>query len=215
MRALLPVLLLLAGCGYSHVLDTPVYAPGDMPPNLAAYELADEPDYDRAKLTTMRVLSPGGQCSGTAIGHHKVLTAKHCVSGDTGFVLGDRTAVITNIEFDDHDAAILTTDLYFTHYARFGPKPKQGDVVFSNANPAGTRDTLLIGRVAGWVPSYFGAKDTMLLDRNDWYGCSGAAVFDTEGRIVGVVNAIYPWPNKGWRLTAVFPLTFTAEQLAP
>ena len=69
------------------------------------------------------------------------------------------------------------------------------------------------GRVAGWVTAYGGARDVMLRDRNDWYGCSCAAVFDTQGRIVGVVNSIFPWPNKGWRLTAVYPLTFTPEQL--
>ena len=178
------------------------------------FELAKEPDYAKAKLTTIRYQSKSAICSATVIGHHQILTAKHCIEqGFDGLRLGTRTAKVTKVEVDRHDAAILTTDLYFKHVASFGPEPKQGDIVFSHGNPSGTPDMLLIGRVAGWVTEYFGVTHVMLLDRNDWYGCSGAAVFDRDGRIVGVVNAVYPWPQQGWRLTAVYPLTFTKEQM--
>jgi hypothetical protein len=191
------------------------YPPGSMPANLAAYELADEPDYAAAKLATLRFRNGNSVCSATAVGHHRVLTAYHCVEGGIADVRMDtRTANITHVEYDGHDAVILTTDIYFTHVASYGPRPLQGDMVFSHGNPAGTPDILLVGRVAGWVNRYNGSDNVMLLDRNDWYGCSGAAVFDRNGKIVGIVNAIFPWPNKGWRLTAVYPLTFTPEQLA-
>jgi hypothetical protein len=194
-----------------------LYPAASMPPMSVAYELAKEPDYAAAKLTTMRLQTNSEICSATAIGHHHILTAKHCVEDVTGqpfpALFDTRTGIVTSIEFDDHDAAILTVDLYFGQIAHFGPKPKQGDVVFSHANPNGTPDMLLIGRVAGWIHSYMGVHDVMLMDRNDWYGSSGAGVLDTQGRIVGVVNAIYPWPNRGWRLMAVFPITFTADQL--
>jgi len=54
-----------------------------------------------------------------------------------------------------------------------------------------------------------------MLDRPaDWYGCSGAAVFDRYGRVVGVVNIVWPFPIIPWRMTGVFPLKFTDEQLA-
>lgn len=191
------------------------YPPGAMPANLAAYALAAEPDYATAKLATLRVETPHLICSATAIGPHKVLTAAHCLErGTDGWRLNTRSATILKVDLDGNDHAILTTDLYFSHTAKFGRKPLQGDVVFSYGNPATTPDMLLIGRVAGWVDDYQGFKDVMLLDRNDWYGCSGAAVFDRNGLIVGVVNALYPWPSKGWRLSAVFKLAFTAEQLA-
>lgn len=231
MSRLLLVLVAVIGLyAVAPRLHVDAYPAGAMPPNLAAYELAEEPDYAKAKLATMRLETKASVCSATAIGdtHYKVLTAAHCVEDKVARVfgvqlpdmakiaslrLGGRTARVLRIEFDAHDGVILTTDLYFKHTATFGPRPVQGDVVFSHGNPATTPDILLVGRVAGWIRAYMGAPDTMLLDRNDWYGCSGAAVFDTEGRIVGVVNSIFPWPNEGWRLTAVYPLTFTAEQL--
>lgn len=185
-----------------------------MPMHSVPFELAMEPDYAKAKKATMRYQTMWGVCSATAIGHHKVLTAKHCIEkGFRDLRLGSRTARVIEVTEDAHDAVILTVDLYFTHVAKFGPSPKQGDIVFSHGNPAATPDMLLIGRVAGWVAEYGGASNVMLLDRNDWYGCSGAAVFDKSGRIVGVVNAVYPWPNQGWRLTAVYPLTFSKEQM--
>lgn len=215
IRRLLVLLVLVTGTyALAPRLGVEAYPLADMPANLAAQELAEEPDYAKAKLATLRMEAWKSVCSATAIDHHKVLTAKHCIEGGLyGLRLGGRSAIVTKVEIDKYDAVILTTDLYFTHIASFGATPKQGDVVFSHGNPAATPDILLVGRVAGWVSAYAGAPNTMLLDRNDWYGCSGAAVFDRDGRIVGVVNAIFPWPNKGWRLTAVYPLTFTAEQL--
>lgn len=195
-------------------LTTQEFAPEKMPPHMAAFALATEPDYAKAKLATLRLDMPRGTCSATAIGPHKVLTAKHCLAGGiTGWRMNGRTVTITQVEIDEHDGALLTTDLYFKHIATFGPTPKQGDVVFSHGNPNGTPGILLVGRVAGWV-DYMGAVKVMVLDRNDWYGCSGAGVFNADGQIVGVVNAIFPWPQQGWRLTAVFPLTFRAEQYA-
>ena len=207
-------LMLMAATTSAGGLPAP-YAPGAMPANLAAYALADEPDYARAKLATLRIETPSLVCSATAIGPHRVLTAAHCLGrGTTGWRMNTRSVVITRVELDGNDHAILTTDLYFSHTAKFGPRPLQGDVVFSHGNPAATKDVLLVGRVAGWVDNFQGFRDVMLLDRNDWYGCSGAAVFDRAGRIVGVVNALYPWPNDGWRLSAIFAMKFTPEQLA-
>lgn len=229
-RLLLTLAAVLTTYAFAPRLHVDAYPAGAMPANLAAYALADEPDYAKAKLATLRLETNASTCSATAIGetHHKVLTAAHCVEDKLARLfgvrmpdmaklaslrLGGRTARVFQVVFDDHDGAVITTDLYFRHTASFGPEPAQGEVVFSHGNPAGTPDILLVGRVAGWVRDYRGAPHTMLLDRNDWYGCSGAAVFDTQGRIVGVVNSIFPWPNDGWRLTAVYPLTFTPEQL--
>jgi len=222
------ILIALLAFGLAACVQTPQVAQHQSGVNLAAMKLAQEPDYAHAKLATLRYESNVLVCSATAIAPHKVLTAAHCVenlasralgirmidqSKLAGLKLGGRTARVSQIDLDSNDAAILTTDLYFTHTAKFGPKPEQGDVVFSFGNPSTTKGVLLVGLVAGWVGRYMGVDNVMLVDRNDWYGCSGAAVFDAQGRIVGVVNSIFPYPNDGWRLTGVYPLTFTPEQL--
>ena len=151
VRPLLAALLVVAlGYVYAPRLDVEAFAPGTMPANLAAYEMADEPDFAKAKLATMQVKMPHGTCSGTAIGptHYRVLTAKHCIDrGTDGFILGGRTAIVTDVEEDLYDAVILTTDIYVTHIASYGPKPTQGDIVFSHGNPSGTPDMLLTGTV--------------------------------------------------------------------
>lgn len=220
MRGFFRVLLLITAAaggfasGFSEGVGVWRFDLAEMPPHAMQFELAAEPDYATAKLATMRYQTADAVCSATAIGPHKVLTAKHCIEdGFDGLRLGGRTARVEKVEEDKYDAAILTVDLYFLHWATFGPRPEQGDVVFSHGNPAAVPDILLIGRVAGWVDGYMGIPGVMVLDRNDWFGCSGAAVFDRKGRIVGVVNAVFPWPQKGWRLTAVYPLTFAPEQL--
>lgn len=211
MKAWLFALLVIAGGGYSHQQAYP--SPNGFVPQPLSARHATPPAYAKTKAATLRMEMRRGVCSATAVGHHTVLTAEHCLEGDIeGVRFNGRTARVTRIERDGNDHALLTTDLYFRHVAKFGPRPAQGDVVFSHANPDGYADLLMVGRVAGWVPLYMGMFNVMLLDRNDWYGCSGAAVFDSRGRIVGVVNAIFPWPQKGWRLTAIFPLAFTDAQ---
>lgn len=194
---------------------------------LAGRVLEADPDFKEAKKATVRLSMPYGTCSGTVMDtpeHNKILTSKHCLrKGLDGWIIEAQTTEgrtdarnvnILHVDKDEDDGAILTTDLYFTYTAKFGPRPKQGDLVFSHGNPDGYRDILVVGRVAGWVDNFFGSDDVMLLDRNDWYGMSGSAIFDRNGLIVGVTSAIFPWPNEGWRLTAVMPLTFTDEQLA-
>ncbi len=182
------------------------------------------PDYARAKRATVRIErvlpTATGVCSGWVIARHAIVTAEHCmgVVVAEGFTIDGRKAVVRKVLKDGNDHVILITDLYWRHSANFGPTPAIGDEVFTLGNPGGQRDILLTGRVAGWaavyeVPGWGVFEDALLLDSNDWRGCSGAAVFDRHGRVVGVVNAMFPWPNDGWRLTAAFGLKFSAMQL--
>lgn len=172
-------------------------------------------DYSRAKLASLRMDMPGGTCSATSVGAHRVLTAEHCIREDGQFAIdgikfNGRAAKITAVLLDGHDHALLTTDITFNHVASYGREPAQGDKVYVHGNPNGTPNILLQGTVAGWT-DYHGSKHTLLLDLNCWYGCSGAAVFNAQGQIVGVISAIFPWPNEGWRLSAAFPISFPAQ----
>jgi S1-C subfamily serine protease len=181
------------------------------------------PPYNAAKDVSLRlekkVLGGTMVCSGWMFDHHAIATDEHCIEdGTDGFVMNGRVAKVLKVVKDGNDHVLLETDLYWEHVATLGPKPRQGDAVFTQGNPDGERDILLLGHVAGfrdaaYWPGWGLFHNVMLVDSNDTHGCSGAAVFDSRGRVVGQVSALYPVPNDGWKLTASFGWMFTKEQL--
>lgn len=170
------------------------------------------PDYESAAVATARLEWPHDQvCSGTAVGAHTLLSAAHCFRDKTGWMLvNDVRADYVVIADDGNDHVLVRISTRQAHVAELGPKPKQGDVVFTHGNPGGYKDLLIVGRVAGWVDG------SMEIDSNNWHGDSGAAVFDHAGRIVGVVSQQFPWPPQCsgatcWRLTQLNAIKFSAE----
>ncbi len=180
--ALLAVLLLTSGC-------------------------ASAADYREAHRKTVRLVTNGSVCSGAAVGPRVILTATHCIDDGGAMTVNGEPVVWWVTANDGQDHVLVRVSARFKTWASISAvKPKHGDVVFTWGNPATYPDILRVGRVAGW---HDGA---MLLDENNWYGDSGGAVFNQYGLVVGTVNAMFPWPNQGWRLTQVNPLKFTAEQ---
>lgn len=170
---------------------------------------ASVPDYASAKTAAVRLeMQNGGTCSGSAVGTYTVLTATHCIGAHAGdiTVQGVKAAYVI-VADDGNDHVLIRVTARQARIAKLGPKPEQGAVVFVHGNPSSYPDLLRIGHVAGWF------EGDMLIDCNNWYGDSGAAVFDAEGRILGTVNSMFPWPNQGWRLTRINAMRFTAEQL--
>lgn len=174
---------------------------------------------DKSSLRLERKTPLGtGVCSGWVYWDHAIVTDEHCIEdGTDGWTADGRTMRVLKVIKDGNDHVILITDLYFRHRAVMGPRPHVGDEVFTLGNPDSQFDILLISRVAGYRETYTvtgwrSFSKVILLDSNDWYGCSGAAIFDKHGRVVGMVNAMFPWPNRGWRLTAGFGLMFTKAQ---
>jgi S1-C subfamily serine protease len=196
---LLLILLTLAGCAEGH------------PREPSVYERADEVSFRLEQ-------DSGVICSGWAIGHHAIVTDEHCIEGGVkGWRIDGRRVRVSQVLKDGNDHVILITDLYFRQVAKLGPVPQRGDEVFTLGNPDGQSDILLRGHVAGFKGTYVVEGwgkfyDITLIDSNDWKGCSGAAVFDSQGRVIGVVNAIWPFPNRGWKLAAAFGLRFTPDQ---
>lgn len=181
------------------------------------------PPYEAAKSVSVRLekdVENGTMiCSGYVRFHHVIATDEHCIEdGITGFRMNGRNARVLQVVKDGNDHVLLLTDLYWEHVATMGPRPKQGDSVFTQANPDGQPDILLTGKVAGFRDAYVYPNwglfhDLMLIDSNDTQGCSGGAIFDAKGRVVGEVSALWPWPNDGWKLAASFGDRFTKEQI--
>lgn len=170
---------------------------------------ASLPDFDEAKASVVRLEFPGGSvCSGTAISRSAFLGAAHCFGADEGEAsVNGKPAKYKVVANDGADHVLVTVDKPFTVWARLSArKPAQGDEVFVHGNPAGIKDVLITGRVSGR------AGDILLLDLNAWYGTSGAAVFNADGRVIGVVSRMYPGDQFFWRLTGCYDIKFTAEQ---
>lgn len=168
---------------------------------------ASVPDYDEAKTVVTRLEFPSGSvCSGTAISKTAILSAAHCFKVDEGeMTLNGKQVKFKVVANDGFDHVLVTVDKPFTEWARMSArKPAQGDVVFVHGNPNGLKDLLRVGRVAGWN------GDVMALDLLGWFGDSGAAVWNEDGRIVGVVSAMYPGDQPYWRLTGCYAIKFTA-----
>ncbi|HEY5849627.1 MAG TPA: serine protease [Lysobacter sp.] len=189
MKALVLLLALLTGCG----------------------GCASVPDYNDAKASVVRLEFPGGGvCSGTAVSKTTVLSAAHCFHVDSGDMsVNGKDVTFKVIANDGEDHVLVTVDKPFAVWARMAiRKPAQGDVVFVHGNPAALKDILLTGRVSGrW-------DDLLLLDLNAWYGVSGAAVFNEDGQIIGVVSRMVPGDQAYWRLTGCYDIKFTAKQWA-
>jgi len=164
------------------------------------------PDYESAAKASLRLEWPNQVCSGTAVGPHTILSAAHCFGVASGSMLvNDVRADYEVIADDQNDHVLVHVSTFQSRVAHLGPKPRQGDVVFTHGNPGGYPDLLIVGYVSGWVDG------NMELDSNNWHGDSGAAVFNRWGQIVGVVSQMFPWPNDGWRLTQLNALKFSQE----
>jgi hypothetical protein len=136
----------------------------------------------RAKSSTLHLGLTDGNCSGTSIGPKLILTASHCF--ETGFLLTVNNTPVNVESFRDDgaDHRVIVLDTDFPPYAKIGKAPKQGDGVFLYGNPAGMRDLLRRGYVSGQSDRGY------LLDLMVGGGDSGAAVFNDQGEVIGVIH---------------------------
>lgn len=145
-----------------------------------------------------------GTCSATAIAPHAILTATHCFNN--GEAPQSPTVVRRLDDGNDHTLLIVADDLGAS--ARFAEMPKPGTIVHILGNPGDLRALYAEGTVAG---TYNG---NALLNLPIFYGDSGAAVFDGNGRIVGMVSGIRVLAGGGvivqWGEAK--PFKFTAAQ---
>lgn len=160
MRYLLPVLLMLAGCG----------------------GCASVPTHDDLRATSLRLTLDSGVCSGTAVGRDLLVTAKHC----GGIVAIDgKPATVTVHESGKLDLVVLkVTGVEFNRWAKRGTLPKQGDRVRWWGNPVGEANVYRQGYVARVQDG------TLVIAAQICKGDSGAGIFNDKGEVVGIVSAM-------------------------
>jgi V8-like Glu-specific endopeptidase len=195
------------------------------------------------KIEMPSLLGSGGSCSGTAIGPHALLTASHCVSLSAVLTVDGEDAHIAGLMSDGLDHSIyLLEGVEFKDYAEvdLDSKLTQGDSVFVLGNPSHFKDMYRKGYVSGYdapekaepesdsILDMFGLapkkkkkhtdNDTVQLtyfDFNGFFGDSGSAIFDEQGKIVAVTSIIAGDENNGMsiKFMGAYELRLTPEQL--
>lgn len=183
--------------------------------------------------THQKTILQGDKCSATAIAPSALLTATHCELGTDILRVDDITATIQATIRDGNDHTIYLLDISFENYASFGKGLELGDSIFIIGNPGPFSNLFRRGTVAGfqtvgtsWIEELLEGADILpptvkvLYDFNGWPGDSGAAVFNDNGEIVGVVSVGEIVPFKGeddWpdlKIMGGYSLAFTPQQLA-
>ena len=131
---------------------------------------------------TLRLTFEDGICSGTAVGPHTLLSARHCFNHRLVSVNG-QPVVVGKVRPEGRDAVTADVDMAFPVYAQRGPMPVQGDRIRIWGNPLGEPDVMRVGYVArAWT-------DGLVLDMRVCFGDSGAGVWDDRNRVVAVISA--------------------------
>lgn len=162
-----------------------------------------------------RTIFSSSVCSATAIGPHALLTAAHCVLASPQLLVDKDTFVTIQAQLvDDRDHIVLLIDGPAMTYVDVKVRPfVAGDEVHIFGNPGGFTDLYRRGVVSGSkeMGTPIGDAVTVVyLDLNDFFGDSGAAVFNADGQVMGVVSTLHV--DQSFKLTGIVPLSFTADQ---
>ena len=162
MRYLLPLLLLLGGCG----------------------GCVSVPSHGELRDTTLRLEFANGLCSGTAIAPDTILSAKHCFAGQLKTINGTPVTVVESHTESRDRIVVKVAGIRFKTWAKRGPTPIQGDKLRFWGNPEGGQDLYREAIVSrAWT-------DGLVLQTIVCGGDSGSGLFDAQGRVVGIVSAV-------------------------
>lgn len=156
-------------------------------------------------------------CSGTWVGPTKILTAGHCVAEtgagekvyflNKGDLIGHEGKVVA---WDSlHDLGLIEAAVELPHpVATLGAVPSDGDNVTCVGHALGFGWSYQTGVVSSVRPPQEGASEgsffaTVQTDTAIQPGDSGAALFNANGQIVGVIS--YTAGNRGGVSFAVHP----------
>lgn len=129
-------------------------------------------------------------CSGFFIDDHgDIMTARHCTDIASGIEVvtsdGRKYEASFTAKSAIHDLALIHIDRLNTPYFKAAKTVTRGEAVFFLGSPMGLTGTL----VQGIVANLYG--DVTLIDNTVIPGNSGGAVFDKNGRLVGVITAVF------------------------
>ena len=156
------------------------------------------------------------KCSATAVGPHALLTASHCERPVDELTIDGKDAAILGHTRDNKDHTVYFVDATFVTWSAFADTlPDVADRVFIFGNPGANKDDYREGYI-----SHIEDED-LLIDLNGYPGDSGSALFDTEGKICGIISTVIvqetPYKEDGSsqvqiKFMGAVKLAFTAAQ---
>jgi S1-C subfamily serine protease len=170
------------------------YATSDVPVEqkvieLHIYKNKKEVEAKRKKSKGNKPLNHG-TCSGAFIspyGH--ILTAKHCVDDGDYFEAitydNKRYRVDVVAMSKKHDLALIHIDKFKTPYFQLSTSTVRGQRIFILGSPLSITDVLVTGILAKVD------GDLFYLDCSALPGNSGSAVYDEQGKLIGVLTAVH------------------------
>ena len=156
----------------------------------------------KARVAAVKIVGPLGSGSGSLMSHKGiqfVITAQHVVADDAGGIYiiqkGSESHIGVIVYADaSNDIAILFLKKEFKSIApmKYYPTkkiPDPGDLITYSGYPSDHELLTYRGRVAGYE-NLKGSGKQILLHTFGWYGCSGSAIFNSYGKIVGILWGI-------------------------
>lgn len=181
------------------------------------------PQYQLGQQSQVHILTAKSSCSATVFEKPNViLTATHCLSEPLEMVDGREVQVVARFDDGlDSTMLLLSQPIAGKRPAKLGKMPPAGAPLYAWGNPYGLRQQLRLCNVSGelglgWAGVYKLPFYSATIDCNQWYGDSGSAMFDMQGRVVGVASAVVGQSGKygAFKMTIVPPLHFTPQQYA-
>lgn len=174
------------------------------------YELHSEKQRAAAVAIHVQCLSPAGirgwTGSGVITGKHTIVTAHHIVACNGLIAMYVRTldgallGAQAYVEIEEYDIAKITTEEVLPYFTfKIGPKPRVGATVCSeSARPTRARKC---GKVTESL-SVANSRD-LGLSLHVEGGNSGSGLYDSEGRLVGIVTRRLA-PGPGGRAASLW-----------
>jgi len=156
----------------------------------------------KVRSATVKVVVPGGGHGTGALIQYKdvqlIITAQHVADRIVGTnylaVKGNESILATLIYSNkNHDIAILypTAPLRGATAIKYEPVKDYDvgtDIIYSGY-PSHHKIMSFNGRIIGYE-EVTGVGTQLIVNTYGWFGCSGAVVFDTKGRVIGVLYGV-------------------------
>ena len=166
---------------------------------VAAGSIVDKRVAQYQRSAVVRIQVGDGLGSGVHIGHGYILTAAHVVRNQSSIVVraeagGTATARLLWLN-EGKDVALLKVDLDLGTAHLDCRVPKVGESIEAVGNPLSFEFVHTFGKVAGGLRNAGDIEEVFLASLAVAPGMSGGPVFDSDGRLVGIVSALMMWSN--------------------